>query len=144
MPGLATPIFEEIGMRLRVTLFTTQVQEPTFDKLDAAIVSPVRAADGLATHEAAKKSASPLAPGSRISLLAGWCANWAPGRKTRDAATIAKNGNRNPLYEFMREVAPGSGVNVGAFSQGQRRYLNFDRENVLRMARGIASPDGNR
>jgi putative restriction endonuclease len=28
-------------------------------------------------------------------------------------------------------------VNVGAFSQGQRRYLDFHRENVLRMARGI-------
>ncbi len=29
-------------------------------------------------------------------------------------------------------------VNVGAFSQGQRRYLDFHRENVLRMARGVA------
>jgi predicted restriction endonuclease len=28
-------------------------------------------------------------------------------------------------------------VNVGAFSQGQRRYLDFHRENVLRMARGV-------
>jgi len=35
-------------------------------------------------------------------------------------------------------VDPGSNMNVGAFSQGQRRYLNFHRENVLRMARGIA------
>lgn len=29
-------------------------------------------------------------------------------------------------------------VDVGAFSQGQRRYLEFHRENVLRMARGIS------
>ena len=29
-------------------------------------------------------------------------------------------------------------VNVGAFSQGQRQYLEFHRENVLRMARGIS------
>jgi putative restriction endonuclease len=29
-------------------------------------------------------------------------------------------------------------VNVGAFSQGQRKYLDYHRENVLRMARGIA------
>jgi putative restriction endonuclease len=29
-------------------------------------------------------------------------------------------------------------VNVGKFSQGQRRYLDFHRENVLRMARGGA------
>jgi hypothetical protein len=30
-------------------------------------------------------------------------------------------------------------VNVGAFSEGQRRYLDFHRENVLRMARGLAT-----
>jgi len=41
-------------------------------------------------------------------------------------------------------VDPGSRVNVGAFSQGQRRYLNFHRENVLRMARGIARADRDR
>jgi len=28
-------------------------------------------------------------------------------------------------------------VNVGAFSQGQRCYLDFHRENILRMARGV-------
>lgn len=98
---------------------------------------------------------------------------WSPKRN--------KNGNRNPFYEFMREVAPGDIVlsfcdtlfdkgfisfenagqlivspvadpvslkrmgidrdaraNVGAFSQGQRRYLEFHRENVLRMARGLS------
>ncbi len=30
-------------------------------------------------------------------------------------------------------------VNVGTFSEGQRRYLEFHRENVLRMARGVAA-----
>jgi putative restriction endonuclease len=30
-------------------------------------------------------------------------------------------------------------INVGAFSQGQRQYLDFPRENVLRMARGIVA-----
>jgi hypothetical protein len=30
-------------------------------------------------------------------------------------------------------------INVGAFSEGQRRYLDFHRENVLRMARGLAT-----
>lgn len=34
-------------------------------------------------------------------------------------------------------VDPGGRVNVGAFSEGQRRYLEFHRENVLRMARGV-------
>ncbi len=29
-------------------------------------------------------------------------------------------------------------VNVGVFSQGQRQYLDFHRENILRMARGTA------
>ncbi|HEY1889473.1 MAG TPA: HNH endonuclease, partial [Steroidobacteraceae bacterium] len=29
-------------------------------------------------------------------------------------------------------------ANVGAFSAGQRRYLEFHRENVLRMARGVS------
>jgi putative restriction endonuclease len=29
-------------------------------------------------------------------------------------------------------------VNVGTFSQGQRQYLEFHRENVLRMARGLS------
>ena len=29
-------------------------------------------------------------------------------------------------------------VNVGIFSEGQRRYLEFHRENVLRMARGVS------
>jgi len=41
-------------------------------------------------------------------------------------------------------VDPESRVNVGAFSQGQRRYLDFHRENVLRMARGIVRPDRDR
>jgi hypothetical protein len=30
-------------------------------------------------------------------------------------------------------------VNGGVFSEGQRRYLDFHRENVLRMARGVAA-----
>jgi len=29
-------------------------------------------------------------------------------------------------------------MNAGAFSQGQRQYLEFHRENVLRMARGMS------
>jgi hypothetical protein len=33
-------------------------------------------------------------------------------------------------------------VNVGAFSQGQRRYLEYHRENVLRMARGVTRQHG--
>ena len=35
-------------------------------------------------------------------------------------------------------------TNVGAFSQGQRQYLEFHRENVLRMARGLATGERRR
>jgi len=35
-------------------------------------------------------------------------------------------------------------VNVGAFSEGQRQYLEFHRENVLRMARGLSKGEGRR
>jgi hypothetical protein len=35
-------------------------------------------------------------------------------------------------------------MNVGAFSEGQRQYLEFHRENVLRMARGLAKGDRRR
>jgi len=35
-------------------------------------------------------------------------------------------------------IDPDSRANVGAFSQGQRRYLDFHRENVLRIARGLS------
>jgi hypothetical protein len=35
-------------------------------------------------------------------------------------------------------------VNVGNFSQGQRQYLEFHRENVLRMARGLTSGERRR
>jgi putative restriction endonuclease len=36
-------------------------------------------------------------------------------------------------------IDPEDPVNVGAFSEGQRRYLEFHRENVLRMARGVVA-----
>jgi len=36
-------------------------------------------------------------------------------------------------------IDPEGRANVGVFSLGQRRYLDFHRENVLRMARGVAA-----
>jgi ATP-dependent DNA helicase RecG len=53
--GLATPLFEEIGARFRVTLHTEQKQAPKLDAMDRTIVSLVRAPDGLATREIAEK-----------------------------------------------------------------------------------------
>jgi putative restriction endonuclease len=35
-------------------------------------------------------------------------------------------------------------LNVGLFSQGQRQYLEFHRENVLRMARGLSTGERRR
>jgi putative restriction endonuclease len=35
-------------------------------------------------------------------------------------------------------------VNVGPFAEGQRQYLEFHRENVLRMARGLSKGEGKR
>ena len=40
-------------------------------------------------------------------------------------------------------IDTGNNVNVGAFSEGQRKYLEFHRDNVLRMAHGIASARDN-
>lgn len=39
-------------------------------------------------------------------------------------------------------IDAGRSVNVGAFSEGQRRYLDFHRDNVLRMARGVRQLKG--
>ena len=44
----------------------------------------------------------------------------------------------DPVSLKRMGVDSEAGVDVGAFSQGQRRYLEFHRENVLRMARGIS------
>jgi ATP-dependent DNA helicase RecG len=69
--GLAAPTFEEIGIRFRVTLFTDKIQKPTLDKIDAAIVSMVRGADGLATREIAKEiGLTPRATRTRLANLA--------------------------------------------------------------------------
>jgi hypothetical protein len=38
-----------------------------------------------------------------------------------------------------RRAINGWHLSLGAFSEGQRRYLEFHRENVLRMARGVAA-----
>jgi putative restriction endonuclease len=49
----------------------------------------------------------------------------------------------DPLSLKRMGIDRNSRANVGAFSQGQRRYLDFHRENVLRMARGISKGERN-
>jgi hypothetical protein len=48
---------------------------------------------------------------------------------------VSPVADQRSLKRMGIEIDPR--VNVGAFSQGQRRYLEFHRENVLRMARGV-------
>jgi hypothetical protein len=103
--GLETPVFEEIGVRYRVTLSITQVQEPTLDKLDAAIVGLIRTADGLATHEIAQKIS--LTPRARNSPLAGdsWRSRAIPRNRavpvgsscTRRTARASSNSQKTKL-----------------------------------------------
>ena len=38
------------------------------------------------------------------------------------------------LADAIRRVDPAVPISVGAFSEGQRRYLEYHRENVLRLA----------
>ncbi len=38
-------------------------------------------------------------------------------------------------------IDAGNRINVGPFTEGQRRYLDFHRDNVLRMARGVHVPN---
>jgi hypothetical protein len=45
----------------------------------------------------------------------------------------------DPKSLIRTGINPENDLNVGRFSDGQRRYLESHRENVLRMARGIAS-----
>jgi len=44
----------------------------------------------------------------------------------------------DPVSLRRMGIDPGARVNVGAFSEGQQRFLEFHRENVLRMARGVS------
>lgn len=68
--GLATPVFEEIGVRFRATLRTGREHAPRLDTVDRDIVSLVRAPDGLATREIAEKiRLTPRATRTRLAAL---------------------------------------------------------------------------
>jgi len=68
--GLETPVFEELGIRFRVTLRTEQKQAPKLDALDRDILSLVRAPDGLATREIAERiGLTPRATRTRLASL---------------------------------------------------------------------------
>ncbi len=54
-----------------------------------------------------------------------------------DSAQLIVSPVADPNSLKRMGVDPGGRVDVGTFSQGQRHYLDFHRENVLRMARGV-------
>lgn len=68
--GLAAPVFEEIGTRFRVTLFTARVGTPALETTDQAIVDALAESDGLLTSEVAKAiGLTPRATRTRLARL---------------------------------------------------------------------------
>ena len=67
--GLVAPVFEEIGIRFRVTLCVGQEQALRLDTMDQRIVSLVHASAGLATREIAEHIG--LTPRATRTRLAG-------------------------------------------------------------------------
>ncbi len=55
-----------------------------------------------------------------------------------DAGQLIVSPVADPVSLRRMGIDPDARANVGAFSEGQRRFLEFHRENVLRMARGIS------
>jgi predicted HTH transcriptional regulator len=68
--GLASPVWEEIGSRLRVTLYTEQTGKVTADSTDTAIIKLLDDGDGLSTSEIAESiGLSPRATRTRLNKL---------------------------------------------------------------------------
>ena len=55
-----------------------------------------------------------------------------------NAGQIIVSPVADPLSLRRMGIDPDAQINVGVFSEGQRRFLEFHRENVLRMARGVS------
>lgn len=69
--GLAAPVFEEVGIRFRVTLRTGQVHPITLGETDQAIVALVQVPGGLATREIARRiGLTARATRTRLAALA--------------------------------------------------------------------------
>jgi ATP-dependent DNA helicase RecG len=68
--GLAEPTWEEIGIRLRVTLRTTRLAEAVVDETDSAILSALDRSEGLGTRDvAASIGLTPRATRTRLAGL---------------------------------------------------------------------------
>ena len=90
--GLAPPVWEEIGARLRVTISTERVGERTADSIDQAIVQMLDAGAGLGTSEiAAAIGRSTRATRSRLARLV-----------ERGLAVEIGRGPRDPKRKYYR------------------------------------------
>ena len=70
--GLPDPRLEEIATRFRVTIFTTQVNRPTLDDTDQAIVDGLSDGEGKLTSEiAAVIGLTSRATRTRLARLVG-------------------------------------------------------------------------
>ncbi len=68
--GLAPPVWEEIGMRLRVTLYMEQIGPATIDPIDQVILDLLGSSEGCGTSEIAEKiKRSPRATRTRLAKL---------------------------------------------------------------------------
>lgn len=68
--GLATPVFEEVGTRFRVTLRTERIAAPMLHETDRIIVEAVAGANGLLTSEIARiAELTPRATRTRLARL---------------------------------------------------------------------------
>jgi predicted HTH transcriptional regulator len=69
--GLAPPVFEEIGTRFRVSLFTERIAPSSLDRTDQAIVEALAGDKGLLTSEIAREiRLTPRATRTRLARLA--------------------------------------------------------------------------
>lgn len=68
--GMRDPLFEEVGTRFRVTLFSGRHETPSLDPVDAAALDALRAAEGLSTSQlAAAIGRTPRATRTRLQKL---------------------------------------------------------------------------
>lgn len=68
--GMADPLFDEIGMRFRVTLYSSRHRAPAADPVDAAALDALKASNGLTTSQvAAAIGRTPRATRARLLKL---------------------------------------------------------------------------
>ncbi len=94
--GLAPPIWEEIGVRLRVTIYTELVGEVTADPTDQAIIELLVEGQGLGTSEIAESiGLTPRATRTRLAKLVA-----------RGLVREIGTGPKDPKRRYFKAVSP--------------------------------------